>query len=83
MAYGLIAHARRSFSSEFLILYLFILIYTVIHLLSWALIRYRLPVDAVLIIFASATLVEIQLKLAQRQVKIHEIQIPETESQIR
>lgn len=83
MAYGLIAHARRSFSSEFLILYLFILIYTVIHLLSWALIRYRLPVDAVLIIFASATLVEIQLKQAQRQAKIHKIQIPETESQIR
>lgn len=83
MAYGLIAHARRSFSSEFLILYLFILIYTVIHLLSWALIRYRLPVDAVLIIFASATLVEIQMKQAQRQAKIHKIQIPETESQIR
>jgi hypothetical protein len=70
MAYGLISHVRRSFSSEILILYLFFIIYTTIHLLSWALIRYRLPIDAVLIIFASATLVEIQMKMAQRQGKI-------------
>jgi hypothetical protein len=79
MAYGLISHVRRSFSSEILLLYLFITIYTAIHLLSWALIRYRLPVDAVLIIFAGATLVEIQMKLAQRQAKIQKIQIPEAE----
>jgi len=80
MAYGLISHLRRSFSSGILILYLFIIFYTAIHLLSWALIRYRLPVDAVLIIFASAALVEIQMKLAQRQAKIQKIQIPEAES---
>jgi hypothetical protein len=79
MAYGLIAQGRRSFSSESLILYLFIIIYTAIHLLSWALIRYRLPVDAVLIIFTSTVLVEIQVKLAQRQAKIHNIQIPKAE----
>lgn len=79
MAYGLISHMRRSFSSESLILYLFIILYTVVHLLSWSLIRYRLPIDAVLIIFASATLVEIQMKLAQRQVKIQKIQIPKAE----
>ncbi len=34
------------------LLWLFVLVYTVVHLLSWALIRYRLPVDAVLLIFA-------------------------------
>jgi 4-amino-4-deoxy-L-arabinose transferase-like glycosyltransferase len=79
MAYGLISHVRRSFSSEILILYLFIIIYSGIHLLSWALIRYRLPVDAVLIIFAGAALVEIQMKLAQRQAKIQKIQIPKAE----
>lgn len=33
--------------------YAFIIIYTLIHVLSWALIRYRLPVDAILIIFAA------------------------------
>jgi hypothetical protein len=31
----------------------FIVIYTLIHLASWTLIRYRLPVDAVLLIFAA------------------------------
>ena len=27
--------------------------YTAIHLLSWALIRYRLPVDAIALVFAA------------------------------
>jgi hypothetical protein len=44
---------RRSY---LLILYLFIIIYTAIHLMSWTLIRYRLPVDAFLIIFAAVAL---------------------------
>jgi hypothetical protein len=35
------------------LLYLFIVVFTLIHLLSWSLARYRLPVDAVLVIFAS------------------------------
>jgi hypothetical protein len=34
------------------LLMLFILFYTGIHLLSWALVRYRLPVDAVFMIYA-------------------------------
>ena len=33
-------------------LVLFVGIYSLIHLFSWALIRYRLPIDAVLLIFA-------------------------------
>ena len=80
MAYGLIAQGRRLISSEILLLYLFIIIYAAIHLLSWALIRYRLPIDAVLIIFASATLVEMQMKLTRRQGKIQKIQIPRAET---
>ena len=79
MAFGFITHIRRSFSSEILILYLFIVIYSGIHLLSWSLIRYRLPVDAILIIFAGAALVEIRMKLAQRQTQIQKIQIPKTQ----
>ena len=79
MAYGLISHVRRSFSSDVFILYLFIIVYTAIHLFSWALIRYRLPIDAVLIIFASATRVGIQTKLTQHPAKIQKIQIPEVE----
>lgn len=39
-------------SSSLILLYLFMLIYTGIHLASWTLIRYRLPVDLLLILFA-------------------------------
>ena len=35
------------------LLYLFAFFYTVIHLLTWTLVRYRLPVDAVLTVFAA------------------------------
>jgi 4-amino-4-deoxy-L-arabinose transferase-like glycosyltransferase len=35
------------------LLYLFAAFYTVIHLLTWTLVRYRLPVDAVLAVFAA------------------------------
>jgi len=41
------------------LLILFVLFYTLIHLLTWTLIRYRLPVDAVLIIFAGYSIFEI------------------------
>ncbi len=39
--------------ANLLLFFLFIVIYTAIHLLTWTLIRYRLPVDAILIIFSS------------------------------
>ncbi len=42
----------------------FMATYTAIHLLSWALIRYRLPVDAILVMFAGAGLVETSRSLA-------------------
>ena len=38
-------------TSKFLLV-LFVLVYTGIHVLTWTLIRYRLPVDAVLLVFA-------------------------------
>ena len=37
----------------------FVSIYTAIHLLSWALIRYRLPVDAVLLLFAALAIADL------------------------
>jgi hypothetical protein len=43
--------------AKLLIIYIFIVVYTLIHLLTWTLIRYRLPIDAFLIIFASLSLV--------------------------
>ena len=44
---------------NFVPLYLFIVIHTGIHLLSWPAPRYRLPVDAVLMVFAGVTLIEL------------------------
>ena len=44
---------------SFLLLYLFIIIHTGIHLLSWPALRYRLPVDAVLMVFAGLAIYEI------------------------
>ena len=41
----------------------FVVVYTAIHLLSWALIRYRLPVDLVLIIFAAVGVVQMAARL--------------------
>jgi 4-amino-4-deoxy-L-arabinose transferase-like glycosyltransferase len=69
MLYGFFYYLRRALSSEALILYLFIVVYTAVHLLSWTLIRYRLPVDAVLLIFAGAALVKLQEKLSQHYAK--------------
>ena len=42
--------------SPFALVYLFMLIYTGIHVFTWTLIRYRLPVDAFLVIFAGLTI---------------------------
>jgi 4-amino-4-deoxy-L-arabinose transferase-like glycosyltransferase len=39
-------------------------VYTILHLLSWALIRYRLPVDGILIVFAGVGVVEVAERLA-------------------
>lgn len=70
VAYGLYLVARRSTpfvaperGYEISLLVLFVLVYTAIHLLSWALVRYRLPVDAALIPFASVALVDLGRRL--------------------
>jgi hypothetical protein len=41
------------------LLYLFIAVYTAIHLLVWTLIRYRLPVDSIFLIFAAVGLYQV------------------------
>lgn len=45
------SYARQR--SQLFIIYLFFVVYTFIHLLSWTLIRYRLPIDGFLVIFAA------------------------------
>ncbi|HZY45683.1 MAG TPA: glycosyltransferase family 39 protein, partial [Anaerolineae bacterium] len=64
MLYGLILALRHW--RQWLLLYVFAIVYSLIHLLSWALIRYRLPVDAVLIIFAAYGLVDLIERSAPR-----------------
>lgn len=68
MIYGLVLSLLRRLSKEFLqdpvfLLTLFIGLYTLIHLLSWSLIRYRLPVDAVGLIFAAVAIVHLLSKV--------------------
>jgi 4-amino-4-deoxy-L-arabinose transferase-like glycosyltransferase len=48
---------------NFVALYLFMVIHTGIHLLSWPSPRYRLPVDAVLMVFAGIALIELAKQL--------------------
>lgn len=77
MLYGLILAGRRVllkdgsfilnlFSSNVGLLVLFALFYTGIHVLTWALIRYRLPVDAVMIPFAALALLHLLEKVRAR-----------------
>jgi len=49
-----------------LLLFAFVAVYSLIHILSWANVRYRLPVDAVLIIFAGYGLWDIYLRIQRR-----------------
>jgi 4-amino-4-deoxy-L-arabinose transferase-like glycosyltransferase len=42
-----------------MLLYTFIVIYAGIHIMTWTLIRYRLPIDAILVIFAALILVHL------------------------
>ena len=55
----------RAQQAGILLLWLLAGVYTAIHLLSWALIRYRLPVDAILIPFAALAASEIAAGLGR------------------
>ena len=70
MLFGLYCSLRQPFpswrarlASPFALFYLFILVYTGIHVLTWTLIRYRMPVDAVLILFAGWAVVALVGKI--------------------
>ena len=64
MLYGLFLALKKMqslwdlLSSPVGLLMLFAVVYSGIHVLTWTLIRYRLPVDAVLILFAGLALME-------------------------
>lgn len=74
MLYGLylwlsnrISGARRSIEHPLFILLLFGLVYSGIHILTWSLVRYRLPVDAVMIVFAGIALTKLFKLIASRK----------------
>lgn len=69
LAYSLLSQAvRQTTWSRASLLWLFMLLYAGVHLASWALIRYRLPIDAVLVIYAGlAFAVLIERFAARRQ----------------
>ncbi|MCA9916328.1 MAG: hypothetical protein KC445_00170 [Anaerolineales bacterium] len=74
MLYGLFLTLRQSFSSwrerlasPFTLLYLFMLVYTGIHVLTWTLIRYRIPVDLLLVIFAGYGLLDLYERVQSRR----------------
>ena len=63
MLYGLYRSFRERVKplvkQPLFLLYMFMVVYTGIHVLTWTLVRYRLPVDAVLVIFAGLAIVDI------------------------
>lgn len=68
MLYGLMLALYRNWSKSLLshpltLLLLLALLYTAIHVLTWTLIRYRLPVDAVMVVFAGLGLVDLVHRL--------------------
>ena len=69
---------------SFLPLYLFIVIHTGIHLLSWPAPRYRLSVDAVLMVFAGLALLELfkQLNSWRRScfLDLQDVRVPPAET---
>jgi hypothetical protein len=74
MVYGLFLALRQSFASwrvrlasPLTLLYLFMLVYTGIHVLTWTLIRYRLPVDAMLVIFAGYGILDLLERVLARR----------------
>ncbi len=50
-------------ASPIFLLVMFMVLYSAVHILTWTLVRYRLPVDAVGLVFAGYVLVEIDQKV--------------------
>ena len=76
MLYGLFLGIRKSngfwnllFSPQGLLM-LFALAYSGAHILTWTLIRYRLPVDAVLILFAGYALLDVAERVTKGRYKL-------------
>ena len=62
---------RRRLAWQGGLLVLFMVVYSLIHLLSWALPRYRLPVDAVGLVFAGRAAAEAGAYVWRRLGRVH------------
>jgi hypothetical protein len=81
MVYGLVLGVKKIlsekgnpfwnlFTSPVGLLIIFVVTYSGVHILTWTLIRYRLPVDAVLIPFAGLALVKIAERITERRLQV-------------
>jgi 4-amino-4-deoxy-L-arabinose transferase-like glycosyltransferase len=71
MLYGVVLAIQQRGKKDFLstpvfLALLFCVIYSMIHILTWTLVRYRLPVDAVLLPFAGLALIDLYTRFAPR-----------------
>ena len=53
-------------TSPAFLLVMFAVIYTGIHVMTWTLVRYRLPVDMVMLLFAGYGLADLYRRVSQR-----------------
>jgi 4-amino-4-deoxy-L-arabinose transferase-like glycosyltransferase len=58
---------KLSLDAPVMLIYIFIFIYAMIHILTWTLIRYRLPIDAIAIIFAALAFVQFKDMLSKKR----------------
>jgi hypothetical protein len=65
------ASLRAGLASPLFLPYLFVIFYTGIHVLTWTLIRYRLPVDAVLVSFAGLAIAKLLRRIELRREHPH------------
>lgn len=65
MGYGL--WLSRGDWRRYMLIYLFIGFYSTLHIMTWAMTRYRLPVDAVLLLFAALGIADLASRLAARR----------------
>ena len=63
---------RILFDSPASLLLLFGVVYTAIHILTWSLVRYRLPIDALFLSFAGLTLARLQAHFFVEKIKMPE-----------
>ncbi|MFC1923238.1 glycosyltransferase family 39 protein [Chloroflexota bacterium] len=67
MLYGLyrsfVSRRKPLIVQPIFLLYLFVFVYSMIHILTWTMVRYRLPVDAVLLVFAGLAVVDLAARI--------------------